>query len=170
MTAGYVWLNGNTQTNSVAKTQTIQQQVDATEQNNTELDNNTIKQPSAVSNTTANTQMDEVKIPLSEISTTAKYYTYDSGGIAIKYFAVKGSDGKVRTAFDACEVCYRAKKGYSQVGSSMKCNNCGLQFRIDDLGTMNKGSGCWPAYLPNEVSGSSIIIKKTDLDKGAYLF
>jgi uncharacterized membrane protein len=76
----------------------------------------------------------------------------------------------VRTAFDACEVCYNANKGYSQVGSDMICNNCGLSFKIDGLGTSNKGSGCWPAYLPNEVKGDNVVIKKSDLEAGAYLF
>ncbi|MFH1520832.1 MAG: DUF2318 domain-containing protein [Candidatus Micrarchaeota archaeon] len=121
--------------------------------------------------TTTTTQAaDKITIQLSDVSSTVKYYTYNSGGVAIKYFAVKGSDDKVRIAFDACEVCYRAKKGYTQVGDSVKCNNCGLQFKIDDLGTKNKGSGCWPAYLPNEVQGDKIVIKKIDLEKGKYLF
>lgn len=113
---------------------------------------------------------DSVWISLSDVSETAGFYEYDSNGVRVKYIAVKGSDGVVRTAFDACEVCYRAKKGYSQVGSDLVCNNCGLKFAIDGLGTKNKGQGCWPAYLPNEVKDGRIYIKKADLDAGSYLF
>ena len=113
---------------------------------------------------------DSVLIKLSEISETVKHYTYDAGGTTVKYFAVKGSDGVVRTAFDACEVCYDARKGYSQDGTDVVCNNCGLRFKIDDLGEKNRGSGCWPAYLPHEIDGDEIVIKKTDLESGSYLF
>jgi uncharacterized membrane protein len=113
---------------------------------------------------------DSVWISLSDISENAGFYEYDSGGVKVKYIAVKGSDGVVRTAFDACEVCYRAKKGYSQAGTDLVCNNCGLKFAIDGLGTKNKGQGCWPAYLPNEVKDGKAHIKKADLDAGSYLF
>jgi uncharacterized membrane protein len=113
---------------------------------------------------------DTVVIPVSSVTETVLHYEYDVSGTKVRYFAVKGSDGVVRTAFDACEVCYRADKGYSQVGSDVLCNNCGLRFKIDGLGTKNKGSGCWPAYLPNEVNGDQVVIKKSDLEAGAYLF
>lgn len=111
-----------------------------------------------------------VEIPVSDITGTMKKYAYQKDGVKIVYFAVKGSDGVVRTAFDACEVCYRAKKGYVQVGNDVVCNNCGIRFRIDDLGYKNRGSGCWPAYLPYEITEDKIVIKESDLDAGAYLF
>lgn len=113
---------------------------------------------------------DSVAIRLSDIGGTVEHYTYDADGVAVRYFAVEGSDGVVRTAFDACEVCYGAGKGYSQDGTDVVCNNCGLRFRIDDLGTENQGRGCWPAYLPHGVNGDEIVIKKSDLEAGAYLF
>ena len=113
---------------------------------------------------------DMIKIPISDISTTIKYYTFSDGGVNVRYFVVKGSDGNVHTAFDACEVCYKAKKGYSQIGDSVKCNNCGLTFKINGLGTQNKGKGCWPGYLPHEVKGTDILIKESDLKKGKYMF
>lgn len=113
---------------------------------------------------------DSVIIPLSEITTSVKHYTHNVGGVNVKYFLVKGTDGTVRSAFDACEVCYQSKKGYTQVGSDVRCNNCGLMFSIDGLGSKNKGKGCWPAYLPHEISGENVVIKKSDLEAGAYLF
>lgn len=113
---------------------------------------------------------DSVWISLSDVSETAGHYEYDSNGVKVRYLAVKGSDGVVRTAFDACEVCYRAKKGYSQEGTDLVCNNCGLRFQIDGIGTKNSGKGCWPAYLPHEVKDDKIYIKKADLDSGSYMF
>jgi uncharacterized membrane protein len=120
--------------------------------------------------TDSGTGSDTVVIPLSAVTETVLHYEYDVSGTKVKYFAVRGSDGVVRTAFDACEVCYGAGKGYSQVGSDVLCNNCGLRFKIDELGEKNKGTGCWPAHIPNEIKGDQVVIKKADLEAGAYLF
>src|SRR4030042_6897121 len=72
----------------------------------------------------------EVRIPLSDIDTTATFYSYDSDGVTVRYFAVKDAQGTAHVAFDACDVCYEAKKGYKQVGTEMQCLNCGKQFTI----------------------------------------
>ena len=112
-----------------------------------------------------------IKIPLFEISETAKWYDYGYNGKTITYFVVKGGDGSVKTAFDACDVCYGAKKGYSQDGDVMVCNNCGNRYAIDSLGTENlRGGGCWPGYLPNKIEGNYVIIKESDIKQGVYRF
>ncbi|MBT7238204.1 DUF2318 domain-containing protein [Candidatus Woesearchaeota archaeon] len=108
-----------------------------------------------------------IKIPLKEISNQAKFYNEGK----IKYFVVKASDGFIKTAFDACDVCYSSHKGYRQEGNIMICNNCGNSYPIDGLGTENKrGGGCWPGYLPSQVEGEYLIIKKTDINSGSYRF
>ena len=114
---------------------------------------------------------DVITISLSEISETAKWYEYNSNGIKIKYFAVKAKDGTIKTAFDACDVCYGSKKGYSQQGDVMVCNNCGNRYPISGLGTENlRGGGCWPGYLPSKIEGDNLMIKISDLKKGDYRF
>lgn len=113
---------------------------------------------------------DSVGIPVSDVTQTARHYEYDANGVKVRYFAVKGSDGEVRTAFDACEVCYRSNKGYTQVGNDMRCNNCGLSFNIDALGTKNQGKGCWPGYLPHKIVGDNVVIMKSYLEAGSYMF
>lgn len=105
-----------------------------------------------------------VSIPLSDLSTKAQFYTFEDNGVKINYFAVLGSDGNPRTAFDACDIC-GGYKGYEQVGSDIKCRNCGKVFSIDSLGTENKGYGCWPSYLPHEVDGDNLWIKISDIQK-----
>ena len=112
---------------------------------------------------------DVVEIAVSEISSTAKFYSFDSNGIKINYFIVKGSDGEIRTAFDACDVC-GGRKGYRQQGNDMICNNCGRYFDIDSIGTMNKGGGCWPSYLRHEIKGDNIVIQKSELSTGRRFF
>jgi len=114
---------------------------------------------------------DEVRIPVSEITTTANFYTYDADGVSIKYFAVKGSDGNIHIATDACDVCYDAKKGYRQSGSDMLCKKCGLTFPINSLGTENeKGGGCWPSHLPTREEGGYVFVKTSDLAAKKFMF
>jgi len=113
----------------------------------------------------------EFKLPLSEISENAKWYEYKSNGVTIRFFAVKASDGSMKTGFDACDVCYRNRKGYRQEGNYMVCNNCGNRYPIIGLGTENKNpGGCWPSYLPSKIDGQNLVIKKSDLERGRSRF
>ncbi len=124
------------------------------------------------SNATGNAVADtsgRVTIPLPDLSNKAQFYEFEDRGVKISYFAVLGSDGKPRTAFDACDVC-GGYKGYEQKGNDITCRNCGRVFSIDGLGTKNKGYGCWPSYLPHEVKGNDILINIEDLKGGRHRF
>lgn len=106
-----------------------------------------------------------ISISVSEITNRAKWYEYENGKEKIIFFAIKADDGTIRTAFDACDVCYTEKKGYRQEENYMVCNNCGNRYPISGLGTENKTSGgCWPGHLPSTVEGDKVIIKKADLE------
>lgn len=135
-----------------------------TTQNNDNTNKNTKNNTAPQQNET------EVRIPLSDISTTVRFYSYDSAGITVRYFAVKDAQGTVHVAFDACDVCYEAKKGYIQSGDVMRCLNCGQEFTIKGIGLDNKGGGCWPSFLPINITGDNIIIKITDLEAKRYMF
>ncbi|MBU2635381.1 DUF2318 domain-containing protein [Patescibacteria group bacterium] len=112
---------------------------------------------------------DFINIVLSDITDNARWYEYDLGSSKIKFFAVKASDGTVKTGFDACDVCYTEKKGYRQEGDYMVCKNCGNRYPIDGLGTENKTpGGCWPGYLSNVIEGDNILIKKSDLESNQW--
>jgi len=107
-------------------------------------------------------------MPLSEVTNRVKWYEYDLDGKKIKYFTVRTEDGSVKTAFDACDVCYYSEKGYRQEGDYVVCNNCGNRYPISGLGTKNKTpGGCWPGYLHNVIEGNNILIKTEDLKEGS---
>jgi uncharacterized membrane protein len=112
----------------------------------------------------------EVRIPLYDIDTTATFYSYDSDGVTVRYFAVKDIQGTIHVAFDACDVCYEAKKGYKQVGVKMQCLNCGKQFAITSIGTENTAGGCWPSYLNMIIDGNNVVINIEDLEAKNYMF
>src|SRR4030042_6527605 len=112
----------------------------------------------------------EVRIPFSDIDTTATFYSYDSDGVTVRYFAVKDAQGTAHVAFDACDVCYDAKKGYKQLGGEMQCLNCDKQFAITSIGSENTAGGCWPSYLDMSIDGNDMVIKIADLEAKTYMF
>ena len=99
----------------------------------------------------------------------ARFYKFEDGGKEITFFAVKTADGGYKTAFDACDSCYRSKKGYEQQGDKMNCNNCNQKFAINRLGP-NASDGCNPGYLPHQEAGGVISVKASDLKDGAKYF
>ncbi len=115
-----------------------------------------------------------VKHDVSAATTTATFYTWDyilspTTKKVIEYFIVKDASGTIKTAFNACDVCYGSHKGYKQVDDKMQCNNCGNKYEISKLGTAGSG-GCWPGYIPNTIDGDQIVINESDLEVGEYYF
>ena len=92
----------------------------------------------------------------------ARHFQFDTeDGLAIKYFVLKSSDGVIRAAFDACDVCWPAKKGYYQDGDYMVCRNCGKRFATVKVNEV-KG-GCNPAPLARTVDGDELVILVKDI-------
>ena len=98
----------------------------------------------------------------------ARHYEYRDGDFTIKYFIIKSSDGIIRAAFDACDVCWPAGKGYVQSGDFMVCRNCGRRF-ASVLVNEVKG-GCNPAPLNRTVQNGKLIIKVKDILEGKQYF
>jgi uncharacterized membrane protein len=99
----------------------------------------------------------------------AHYYHFEDGGKEIAFLVVKASDGNYRTAFEACDSCFSAKKGFEQNGDALVCQNCNQRFAIDRIGPHAVG-GCNPSYLPSQASAKSITLTTTDLRAGARFF
>lgn len=111
----------------------------------------------------------QVRIPLADVNDgKAHYYQYKDKGNVVKFFVVKSKDGVIRAAFDACDVCFPAKKGYTQDGDFMVCNNCGRRFHSNRI-NLEKG-GCNPAPLKRQVVGDRVIIAVNDILPGGRFF
>jgi uncharacterized membrane protein len=106
----------------------------------------------------------------SSLNTKAKFYSYTDNNVKIYFFAMIGSDDEVHIAFDACDACYPQKKGYSQAGTNMVCNNCGNVFSITSIGTENLQGGCWPSHLPVLVNNGEISMTISDIVLKRYMF
>jgi uncharacterized membrane protein len=111
-----------------------------------------------------------VTVPVSQMNDgNAHYFRLTDSGKELKFFIVKGKDHALHTAFDACDVCFRAKLGYVQDGDRMICKKCNQKFPIVNIGAQSEG-GCNPSYLPAKVDGANLRISLADLKSGVRLF
>lgn len=111
----------------------------------------------------------EIHIPLQKISDgKAYYYVYSGEDQEVRFFVVKSADGVIRAAFDACDVCFHSKKGYSQDGEFMICNNCGRKFHSNRINVVQ--GGCNPAPLQRAERDDLLVIQVADVLKGARYF
>lgn len=98
----------------------------------------------------------------------ARHFSHTHGNNTIRYFILKSADGVIRAAFDACDVCWPAGKGYAQEADVMVCRNCGRRFasvRINEV----KG-GCNPAPLNRSVIDGKVVVRIDDILSGEMYF
>ena len=99
----------------------------------------------------------------------ARHFSLAAGdGITVNYFVLKSSDGVIRAAFDACDVCWPAGKGYYQSGDVMICRNCGRRFASVKVNEV-KG-GCNPAPLNRTLKDGNVILQVADIIQGKTYF
>ncbi len=112
----------------------------------------------------------EISYPVDQFNDgKAKFFTYKTtDGLTIKYFILKSSDGVIRAAFDACDVCWPEGKGYRQQGDFMICNNCGKRFASNNINVIT--GGCNPGALTRKVVGTNVVIQPDDLNQGKRYF
>ena len=110
----------------------------------------------------------EFRIPLAGVNDgKAHYYKVKADdGTMVTFFVLKSKDGVFRAAIDACDVCYKAGKGYYQDGDFMVCENCGQRFASSRINII-KG-GCNPAPLERAISGDQMVIAMKDINANTW--
>jgi uncharacterized membrane protein len=110
----------------------------------------------------------KLAIPLKAVSDgRAHHYRVKADdGTMVTFFVLKSQDGVIRAAIDACDVCYKAGKGYYQDGDSMVCVNCGQRFASNRINVV-KG-GCNPAPLKRSVMGDKLIITMDEINANRW--
>ena len=112
---------------------------------------------------------DQVSFPATMFADgKARHFEHRNGRHTIRFFVLKSSDGVIRAAFDACDVCWPANKGYYQEGDYMVCRNCGRRF-ASVLVNEVKG-GCNPAPLRRALKGDHVVIQVKDILEGKRYF
>ncbi len=111
-----------------------------------------------------------LQIPLAGISDGEAHHfrVKAQDGTMVHFFTLRSRDGVIRAAMDACDVCYRSGKGYTQDGDYMVCNNCGQKFASNKINVI-KG-GCNPAPLHRKIEGDNLVIAMTDIEANSWYF
>lgn len=157
-------------TDETENTEVQEKEANATETNKTETNE--------TANNTANNTANEIKegenlvIPISDLSEKATFYPVEVDGTEMEVIAGKDSQGKIRTAFNTCQVCYDSGNGYyRQLGEELVCQNCGNSFTMDVVG--ETGGGCNPVPILEEnrtVTDSEIQISYEFLKESSDIF
>lgn len=113
--------------------------------------------------------MGAVRLPLADVAgEAAHFYAFLVGEEVVEIFVLWTSDNVIRTAFNACDVCYKARLGYRQDGAFMVCQNCGTRFESTKIGLVS--GGCNPAPFPARVEGEELVFSAADLAAGLKYF
>lgn len=112
---------------------------------------------------------DQVSYPVSLFADgRARHFELRHENLTIRYFILKSSDGVIRAAFDACDVCWPAGKGYYQDGDVMVCRNCSRRFASVLVNEVQ--GGCNPAPLKRSLQGEQVVILAQDILEGKHYF
>jgi len=111
-----------------------------------------------------------LSIPVADLGPgEARTFCYnDRTGEKIRFILARGSDGKIRSVFDACRQCYSSHKGYKLTAGAMVCRLCGNRYPIDHM--MEGKASCMPVDLPHQEQAGIVQVKAADLRKGRELF
>ena len=135
----------NTSTSQSTKTTSTSADTQAASSENTTAKDITNTVDGSAENFTSIKKGGYLAIPIADLSQTASFYKADIDGTEIELVALKDSKGNLRTAFNACQVCYSSGKGYYvQDGNYLVCQNCGNSFTIDQVGIASGGCNPWP--------------------------
>ncbi|BCJ95578.1 hypothetical protein acsn021_31470 [Anaerocolumna cellulosilytica] len=114
----------------------------------------------------------DVVIQIADITDQASFYEYDADGTAVGLFAVKASDGTIRTALNTCQVCNGSPYAYfEQNADKVQCQNCGNMFNLDMI--EQERGGCNPVPISDGekiAEDNEIIIPASYLNENAQYF
>lgn len=88
----------------------------------------------------------------------------------IYFFVVRASDGSYRVVANACEVCFGSKKGFSQVGGMIRCENCQITYSKDQIGLEKGGCNPRPINADAKIVNGNLEIGVLDVEGSADLF
>lgn len=108
----------------------------------------------------------QVSIPLARVSDGDLHrFQANEKGKEVRFFLYQRPDGKIATAFDACQIC--GPKGFYKSGTGVVCRNCAAPINPQSIG---KPGGCNPIPLKATQTADAIIIQEADIADGVSVF
>jgi uncharacterized membrane protein len=110
----------------------------------------------------------DFSIEISELkSGVPQFFTHHYNRKPISFFVVKTGDG-VMSFLDACNTCYRYKKGYKYQDGLLICNYCKEKYRIEQIAV---GTGnCHPIKLAGRFKDGKYLIAVSELERYSNRF
>lgn len=96
------------------------------------------------------------------------FHFLNTGNQEVRFLAGRDAAGHLQVAFDANELCFKAKRGYRSEGEWLVCNKCDKSFRLAEANA--GGGGCNPVPLRHRVEGDELVIAEADILGGWRLF
>lgn len=86
-----------------------------------------------------------LRIPLSNITAAPRLFSAIVDGTTMQVVATRTASGELRTAFNACQSCFRSGHGFFRTdGLEIICGNCGQRFTSGEIGVRAGGCNPWP--------------------------
>jgi uncharacterized membrane protein len=96
------------------------------------------------------------------------FYTHFHKKKKISFFVVKIGEDTVMSFLDACNICYRYKKGYKYQDGLLICNYCKEKYRIEQIAV---GTGnCYPIKLAGRLENGKYLISVPALERYSNKF
>ncbi len=114
----------------------------------------------------------DLVIPVARVGTDASFFPVRVNGTMMEVIAVRDGAGSIRTAFNACQICYDSGRGhYTQSGAFLVCGNCGNRFSMEQVGVSAGGCNPWPILKENRTDGDdAVVISRDFLEKSQKIF
>ena len=90
-------------------------------------------------------------IPTATVTGVAAFFPVKVNGTDMEVLAIRDSRGKIRTAFNTCQVCYDSGRGFfKQSGNNLVCQNCHNAFTADQVEVAAGGCNPWPIFAKDK--------------------
>lgn len=98
-----------------------------------------------------------------------RFYRFlNAGNQEVKFFVGRDADGSVQVGFDASEICYKRKRGFTPEDGWMVCNTCEKSFRLSH--TNDDPGGCAPVALAHQIKDDDVVLTESDILAGWRYF
>ena len=109
----------------------------------------------------------EVSIPVNGLpeGELTKYVYTTADMVDVRFLVVRGGDGSIMTALDACQIC--GPVGYGQDREEAICKRCNAPIAMDTIGA---GGGCNPLPLAAGLANDAVVVPVAELVKAEVTF
>ena len=129
-------------------------------------------QPEKPADADVNAEIDTLTFSAAELTREPVFVDWIQDGTAMQLIARKDDSGAVRLAFNTCQSCGGSPYAWFEyLGSDiLQCQNCGLTFPLDTVGTTN-AAGCNPVTITEfTVDGDTVTVPQSVLADNVQRF